>query len=143
MAKTGVVKGGCLETQSRSPRKHRQTQISGSQDNGAQRADTHAQTRTNAKSMNYIPFCAPPLPAAQTTGTGSLRCSSGSFRAQCRVRIHAVNVPIFGGFPLGNPTKDATASKLFQGESLVQVRFRGVPSTVEKVVRVGFCCLLS
>ena len=38
---------------------------------------------------------------------------SGGVRVRFRVRFQAVKVPIFGGFPVENPTKRATASKLF------------------------------
>ena len=53
-----------------------------------------------------------------------------------------MKVPIFGGFPVENPTNKATAPKLFQGNFFVRVRFGGVPSTAEKVVRVGFVAYL-
>ena len=52
---------------------------------------------------------------------------SGGVRVRFRVRFQVVNVPIFGEFWLGNPTKKATASKLFSWKSLC-------PSTV----RMGF-----
>ena len=38
---------------------------------------------------------------------------SGGVRVRFRVRFQAVKVPILGGFPVENPTKRATASKLF------------------------------
>ena len=66
------------------------------------------------------------------------RLSSGSVRVRFSVWFQAVKVPSFSGFPLGNPTDSATASKLF-----VRVLFGVVLSIVEGVVRVLFCCLLS
>ena len=41
------------------------------------------------------------------------------------VQFQAVKVPIFGGFPVENPTQKATTSKLFKGEFLC-------PSTVRR-----------
>ena len=35
-----------------------------------------------------------------------------------RIWFQVAKVEIFGGFQLGNPTSKATASKLFEGESL-------------------------
>ena len=67
--------------------------------------------------------------------------SSGGLRARLRVWFQAVKMPIFGGFPLGGGTQ--LTRQLPQSSSkrsfLVRVRFGGVPSTVEEVVRVRFC----
>ena len=53
-----------------------------------------------------------------------------------------MKVPIFVGFPVESPTYKATASKRSsKGNFFVRVRFEGVPSTVEEVVRVRFCSL--
>ena len=41
------------------------------------------------------------------------RHQSGSVRVRFRVRFPAVKVPMFGGFPVENPTNKATAPKLF------------------------------
>ena len=38
---------------------------------------------------------------------------SGGVRVRFRVRFQPVKVPIFGGFPVENPSNKATASKLF------------------------------
>ena len=76
--------------------------------------------------------------------TYSVEPTSGSVRVQFRVRFQTVKVPMFGGFALVSPIEKATASKLSsKGPLLVRVRFGEVPSTVEEVIRVRFCCLLS
>ena len=38
---------------------------------------------------------------------------SGGVRVRLRVQFQVVQGPTFGGFPIENPTKKATASKLF------------------------------
>ena len=38
---------------------------------------------------------------------------SGGVRVRFRVRFQAVNVPMFGGFPVENPTINAPVPKLF------------------------------
>ena len=55
---------------------------------------------------------------------------SGGVRVRLRVRFQAVKVLIFGGFPVENPTKKATASKLFLREFLC-------PSTVRSGSEYG------
>ena len=47
------------------------------------------------------------------SGLSLLTHSSGGVRARFRVWFQVVKVPIFGGFPVENPTNKATASKLF------------------------------
>ena len=59
-----------------------------------------------------------------------------------RVRFQVVKKPILGGFPLGNPTHKATASKIFKGNLFVRVQLGGVPSATEKVSEHGSFCLL-
>ena len=39
--------------------------------------------------------------------------ASGGVRVRFRVRFQMMKVPLFGGFPVENPTNKATASKLF------------------------------
>ena len=69
---------------------------------------------------------------------------SDGVRVRFRVRFQAGKLPIFGGFPGENPTKKANGLKgSSKGNFFVQVRFGEVSSTVEEVVRVRFCCLLS
>ena len=55
---------------------------------------------------------------------------SGGVRVRFRVRSQAAKVPIFGGFPVENPTDKAAASQLFQGEILC-------PSTVRRGSEYG------
>ena len=78
---------------------------------------------------------------------GSLSCHesqevSETVRVRFRVWFQAVKILIFGGFPVESPTNKATTSSSSKGKAVVRVRFGGVPSTVEEVVRVQFCCLL-
>ena len=48
----------------------------------------------------------------------ALYTKSGGVRVQFRVRFQAVKVPTFGGFPVENTTKKATASKPFERQFL-------------------------
>ena len=69
---------------------------------------------------------------------------SDGVRVRFRVQFQAVKVPIFGGFPLESPTEKAKPPQSSsKGNFFVRVRFGEVSSTVEEVVRVRFCCLLS
>ena len=58
------------------------------------------------------------------------RDKSGGVQVRFRIRFQAVKVPIFGGFPVENPTNKATASQLFQGKILC-------PSTVRRASEYG------
>ena len=65
----------------------------------------HAQEHTGTYTqMLHLPFSDLPLK----------KCPKG-VRVRFRVPFQAVKVPIFGGFPVENPTRKAAASKLFQG----------------------------
>ena len=57
--------------------------------------------------------------------------------------IQAVKVPICGGFPVENTTNKQPPQGSSKGDFSVRVRFRGVLSTVEEVLRVRFCRSLS
>ena len=60
----------------------------------------------------------PPCPFARLSWVKT-RVLSDGVRVQFRVRFQAVKVPIFGGFPVENPTKKANRLKaLLRGISL-------------------------
>ena len=69
--------------------------------------------------------------------------NSGGVRVWFLVRFQAVQVPIFGGLPVENPTKKANRLKaLLRGISLSEYGSEGFEYG-EEVVRVRFCCFLS
>ena len=68
--------------------------------------------------------------------------SSGGVRVRFRLRFQAVKVSIFSGLPLGTQLTRQPPQSSSKGNLFVRVRLGGVPSTVEKVIRVRFCCLL-
>ena len=70
---------------------------------------------------------------APLKGPFSMKTPSYPELPNVRVRFQGVKVHLFGGLPAGNRTE----------KRFVCARFRVILSTVEGVVRVQFCCLLS
>ena len=69
----------------------------------------------------------------------------GPWNSGLRVQLQAVKVPIFGRFPLhlGTQLTRQPPPSSCKGNLFVRVRFGGVLNTVEEVVQVRICCLLS
>ena len=76
-----------------------------------------------------IPIFAVKL-ALDTSILTALPRGSGDVRVRFCVRFQAVKVSIFGGFPVGNPTKKATSQSSSKGEFLC-------PSTVRRGSEYG------
>ena len=67
-----------------------------------------------------------------------MRWISGGVRVRFRVRFQAVKVPIFGGFPVENPTKKANRLKaLLRGISLSEYGSEGFRVRLRRLSEYG------
>ena len=71
-------------------------------------------------------------------GHQTTEVASVGVRVRFRVRFQAVKVPIFGGFPVENPTKKATTSKvLLRGISLSEYGSEGLRVQLRRFSEYG------
>ena len=72
------------------------------------------------------------------------RLRSGGVRVRFRVRFPAVKVPIFGGFPVENPTKKGTGLEaLLRGDSLSEYASEGFRVRLRRLSEYGsVACLV-
>ena len=107
-----------------------------------QRLRAEIQSAVISVRESILLHCAFPYPGTSLRLCKAEKMSDG-VRVRFRVRFQAVKVPIFGGFPVENPTNKANRLKaLLRGISLSEYSSEGF-RVVEEVVRVWFCCLLS